>query len=316
MLATPRFRASSHVIFFVLAKGGAAPLMIAKVPRLPGDHTRLDREAHNLRAGFDARPGGFDSIPRVLAYEEYCGHKLLIETAISGQPLKPAFVRHRPAQALEAVVAWLLEFHLATARRPEKQGHGFASLVEEPIQRFRQCLPFAAEEESLLARTLDFVQPLRTLALPFVLSHEDLSHPNILISPEGKIGVVDWELAESHGLPALDLFFYLNYLAFACHAADKSRDYLAAFQKAFFGAGAWSRPHVERYQARLNLPAAALQPLFVLCWLRYLSGLVLRLHDGQGAHRMLNKETLSWLRRNRYYLLWRYALDHVKDLSF
>jgi len=316
VLATPRFRASSHVIFFILPENGKHPILIAKVPRLPGDHSRLEREMKNLQAGFHARPGGFDSIPRVITFEEYGGHQMLIETAVSGQPMKPAFVRRQPGLALEATVSWLLEFHRATAQHAANAQNSFIALVEEPIARLRDLLPAAPEEENLLQRTLAVLQPLRTLALPCVLAHEDLSHPNILISAAGQVGVVDWELAEPRGYPVLDLFFFLNYIAFARRGASKDHEYLSAFQEAFFGAAAWTRPYVVRYQKELDLPRAALPPLFVLCWLRYLAGLAARLHDGQGGHEKLPRETLHWLRGNRYYLLWRHALEHVQELNF
>jgi len=316
VLATPRFRASSHVIFFVLREGDRKPLLVAKVPRLPGDHARLQREAENLYAGFHARPGGFDSIPQVLAYEEYCGHRLLLETVVEGQPLKPAWVRRQPARALEAVMAWLLEFHLATARPARAQIEWFTPLIEDLVLRLRKQLPPGAEEEKLLARSLEYLHPLRALELPLVLSHEDLSHPNILISREGKIGIVDWELAEPRGLPGLDLFFFLNYLAFARRAASRESEYVAAFHEAFFGTGAWARPQVARYQEVLRLPEASLRPLFLLCWLRYLAGLMSRLHEEGGAPQALEPDTLRWLRQNRYYLLWRHTLEHAQELGF
>lgn len=316
VMVTPRFRASSHVIFFLLAEGSRHPLLVAKVPRLPGDHARLDREVQNLRAGFSARPGGFDSIPRVIAYEEYCGHRLLIETALTGQPMKPALVRRHTAQVLAAGASWLMDFHRATRSLSHDHADWFATLVETPINNLLRALPPQEEEADLLRRTLACAQPLRDLSLPLVLSHEDLSHPNILISPQGKMGVVDWELAELHGLPAADLFFFLNYIAFSRRAARKSGEYLAAFHEAFFAPECWSQPFVADYQARLNLPAEALPPLFVLCWLRYLAGLVLRLHDASGTQAALNPETLAWLRHNRYYLLWRYALEHERELRF
>ncbi len=316
VLATPRFRASSHVIFFVLGQESAEPLLVAKVPRLPGDHARLDREASNLRVAQAARVSGFDSIPRVIAYEEYHNHKLLIETALRGAPMKPALVRRRPKQCVEAGLAWLLDFHSATARANHEVRDWYATLIEQPLRNFQSLLPPMAEELGLLEEVLTLAEKLREQPLPLVLAHEDLSHPNLLFSTEGQAHVVDWELAEPDGLPALDLFFFLTYIAFARRRAHKNAEYLAAFQEAFFGAPAWTKNYLERYAERLRLPAATLTPLFVLCWTRYLIGLIARLHDHRETRVTLDHDTLKWLRGNRYYALWRYALAHQRELCW
>ncbi len=314
VLATPRFRASSHVIFFVLSAGQTAPLLVAKVPRLPGDHKRLDLEARNLRAAGDARPGGFASIPRVIAYEEYHNHKLLIETALHGQPMKPGLVRRQSKLCVEAGLTWLLDFHATTAHANHDSPDWFAALVEQPLRDFQRTLPPLAEELGLFEDVLALAETLRGHEMPLVLSHEDLSHPNILVSAEWQAQVVDWELAEPNGLPGLDLFFFLTYIAFARRGARKNAEYLAAFQEAFFGPHAWTQSYLARYAETLNLPAPALAPLFVLCWTRYIIGLVTRLQDQHEAHATLNHDTLKWLRNNRYYALWRYALTHHGEL--
>lgn len=308
VLATPRFRASSHVIFFVLQAGSSDPLFVAKVPRLPGDHLRLDKEAANLRCAFDARPGGFDSIPRVLAYEECHGHKLLLETALRGQPLKPGLVRRNPKRSVEAGLAWLSDFHAATAHENATAFDWYYVLVERPLRTFQSMLPPLAEELGLLDDALQAAETLRAHDLPLVLSHEDFSHPNILIASDWQARVVDWELAEPQGLPGLDLFFFLTYIAFARRGAEKNSEYLAAFQEAFYGPQAWAQSYVRRYAEHLRLPAATLAPLFILCWTRYLIGLITRLQDQREPHGLLDHQTLKWLRENRYYTLWRHAL--------
>lgn len=316
VLATPRFRASSHVIFFVLEQSRNAPMLVAKVPRLPGDHVRLDREASNLRTAFAARENGFDSIPRVLAYEEFHQHKLLIETSLHGAPMKPAMVQRRPKPCLEAGLTWLLEFHAASSNTNANARDWFDTLIAQPIRHFQNLLPPMAEELGWLEEVLRLAETLRAQTFPLVLSHEDLSHPNILITEEDRVQVVDWELAEPEGLPALDLFFFLTYLAFARHGARKNAEHLAAFHEAFFGTQAWAKEYIARYAECLRVPASALPALFVLCWTRYLIGLVTRLHEPHEPHAKLDHDTLKWLRHNRYYALWRHALSRRSELSW
>jgi hypothetical protein len=151
--------------------------------------------------------------------------------------------------------------------------------------------------------------------MPLVMEHGDFSSPNILQDENGRVGVVDWELAEPKGLPVADLFFFLTYIAFARQNARKNAEYLKAFQEAFFGPKAWAWPYVTRYRERLNLAPDMLAPLFGVTWGRYVAGLVMRLQESNEAGGIVGNETVKWLRSNRYYVLWRFTIENLKDLK-
>jgi aminoglycoside phosphotransferase len=312
IVLTPRFRASSHVVFLVMAKGKSEPLLVAKVPRLANASASIEREVAGLRAVQSLRPQGFDSIPRVIAFEPYCGYPLLVETALVGQPMDPAAVRRDLAGCCETVLGWLAEVQ----QPAQHDASWFARLAERPLHYFEEVFPLSAEEARRLLQTLELVAPLRDMRLPLVFEHGDLSHPNIMLLRRGGLGVVDWELAEPQGLPAYDLFCFLVYAAFAKHNARAGGDYLSAFQTAFFGRAAWARPYMLAYAKRLGLPTEALTPLFILCWGRYVANLLMRLGDADAPQGRLEQSTADWLRANRYYALWRYSVTHVHDLAW
>ena len=315
VVITPRFRASAHVLFFVLAAGKTEPLLVVKVPRLPGDHSRLDREAANLRQVQAARSGGFESIPRVVAYEDYGDSRLLIETALDGQTMDPTLVRRQPQACISAGLTWLIDLHQATISHPADAGQRLQDLVEDDLAHFEGVFPLCAEEKHLIEQTHMMLAPLYTAVVPLVFEHGDFSAPNILKPARGGLAVVDWELAEPQGIPAVDLFFFLAYTAFAQQRARKLKDYLAAFRQAFFGTTAWTRPYIAQYAHSLHLPPEVLKPLFVLCWSRYMINLVMRLNDLPAHQGQVDHATATWLRSNRYYALWRYTLEHVGDLN-
>ena len=330
VVVTPRFRASSHVVFLVLAAGRPEPLLVAKLPRLGGNNpsptigesesngvtsASIEREVANLQAVQAGRTGGFDSIPRVIAFEEYLGRPILVETALVGTPLDPATVRRDQARSCEAIVEWLTQLPRPAPRADGSEESWFSRLVERPLRHFERVFPLNVEEQRLLERTWELLAPLRDADVPLVFEHGDLSHPNIMLLKNGMPGVVDWELAEPRGLPTYDLFFFLTYVAFASHRARKGEEHLAAFQTAFFGSAAWARPYVAAYAGRLRLPPHTLTPLFVLCWARYMTSLLLRL-DAAPASGRLARETADWLRANRYYALWRCAVTNVRALDW
>ncbi|NUQ65495.1 MAG: aminoglycoside phosphotransferase family protein, partial [Pirellulales bacterium] len=298
LIVTPRFRASSHVVFLLLAEGRRDPIWVAKLPRLAGRSVSLEKTVANLRAVHAGKPGGFDSIPRVIAYEEYHGRPILLLTALAGTALDPALVRRDPTRCCESVLAWLGD--MDRPRTPRADDLWFERLVHRPLDLFGKTFPLSDEEAACLARTEKIVAILRESSLPLVFEHGDLSSPNVMRLHGGGIGVVDWELAEPQGLPAGDLFFFLTYVAFARHNARRTPGYLTAFQEAFFGPRAWALPHIRTYAARLAVPGESLTPLFVLCWARYLAGLVQRLQGEHDSRQPLSNETAHWLRQNRY----------------
>ncbi len=313
VVLTPRFAASRHVIVLLLPAGRAEPVLVAKLPRLAGDGAALAHEADVLRTIQAARPGGLDSVPAVIAFEDVSGYPLLVETALAGPPLDRAAVRRDPARACALGVDWLAD--VATPSRGTLDDAAFARLVSDPLAAFADGFPLAREDEARLTATRDSAERLRGAGLPLVLEHGDLSHPNLILRAGGGLGVVDWELAQLAGLPAHDLVFFLTYIAFARQDARTTAAQIAAFRSAFFGRDAWARPYVLEYAERLGLATEWLGPLFALCWARYTIRLWARVNAAEGAPAG-NGERAAWLRDNRYYALWQYAIEHMGDLAW
>jgi aminoglycoside phosphotransferase (APT) family kinase protein len=315
VMLTPRFRSSSNVLFAFLAGGKLEPSLIVKVPRIPGDHDRLQREADNLEKAHAAWNGASDSLPTLVAYEEYAGSQLLVETAQSGQKLS-SLLRGGSSQIyVAAVVQWLTEFHQATRAPQGENGDWYRHLVEEPLRHLEESLDLSAGEQRLVEQTRELILPLEESEIPLVFEHGDLGPPNILFADGERPGVVDWELALPEGLPAVDLFFFLTLVGFTESGAKSNGEYVSAFRGTFFGQTPWARPHVRRYAESMGLSTESLRALFIVCWCRYVAGLVLRLHDSDDSAGMLDSVTAQWLRSNRYFSLWRHSVEHFSDLN-
>ena len=315
MLRTPRFRASSHVLFFVFAPDSAEPILVAKTPRLPGDHDFIEREANNLRALALVGDHGIEHVPRVVMYRDWHGSKLLVQTALPGRPMSPAFVRERPDTCLRTVMRWVTQLHRGTRAFPAGRTHSMRTTVAQTLRVLERTLSGDARDMDLVQRTRHVLRPLADHVLPRVFEHGDLSSPNILMDDAGRMGVVDWELADPAGVPAADVFFFLTYMAFAREDATQTHQQVEAFSKAFFGPRAWARRHIVEYAAALGLSAQSLPLLFALCWARYLATLIQRLHetDAETAHDV--KALRDWLRTNRYYASWSHTLNHWEQLD-
>lgn len=314
LLLTPRFRSSAHVISILVRADSGAPALVAKEARLPGACGTLAREAANLHAVQGARVSGFDSIPRLVDCRTNGDGCMLLETALGGQVVRASDVRADRMAIAEAVLSWVVDLHSATARRDLAAGEAFTSGVILPLTRLSAAWPRAAEMEDLISATIEVTRPLASLNLPTVACHGDLAAPNLLRGADGRLQVVDWELASSSGLPAEDLFFALAWLEIAHARAGRPPAQEAAFHRAFFVPGAWTQPFVRRYAEHLGIPLAALRPLFVACWARYFAARVERLRHAAGEP--LEPQSIHWLRTDRFIRFWRHAVQHAGDIRF
>ena len=314
-ILTPGFQASSHLIVFVMTKAQQDPILVVKLPRISGDHHRLDLEAANLRKLHATKTGGYDSIPRVVAYEDWKNYRLLVETMVKGRIMRPPLVRKNTEGCIQGALNWLNEIGRKTAVCSYKVENWFRDLAENRLDAFAQNFPMNPDEKKLLAKTRELIEPLRHAKIPLVFEHGDFSSPNILLEDTGKLGVVDWELAETHGLPAADFIFFLTYIAFSKEKALQQRQQLSAFQNAFLHQDAWAIPYLQKYCEKLDVPQKFLKPLFILSWARYVSNMVLRLKGENAAGNELSRETTDWFRENRFYLIWKQAVIDSGKIS-
>jgi aminoglycoside phosphotransferase len=311
ILLTPRFRTSRHVVGLVVPEGAVEPKLVVKMPRVPGDSSGLAREAAVLMAVHEAWPDISKTVPRIVAFEEG-DRAVLVETALAGRLLTPALLRREPSRYVDAVVAWLIG--LAATRRNGIEPGWYERMLERPLENVAESLRLPADEVDLVKRTLKLVEPLRDAEIPAVVEHGDLSHPNLIWTGEKHVGVVDWELADEHGLPLHDLAYFLTYATFALRRANETTAQVAAFHDAFFAGGGWARARVEAYARDLALDREFLTPLFVSCWARSVARLVDRI-GGEDAAPM-SEEAVAWIQQNRYYALWRHAIAHADGLAW
>ena len=312
---TPRFRTSSHIIIFVLDEKNQTPVLLAKVPRLPGDDGQLQRETRNLRAAQESRDGGFRSIPRVIAFEEYGGHRFLVESIVPGRPIRPDAIRLRPEDTIQKTIDWLFEFQSASVADAKPLATVFSGRVAEQLAVLDRFLPESGEEREALETTRDEIEILASSGLCTVFEHGDFSPPNILVDSDGNIGIVDWELAEPQGIPITDVLFFLTSAAFARARAGYGQQRVLAFQNAFFGSDPWACKFVRRFCERLEINSEFVGSLMVICWARYAANILARLHVDLTPGSKEYEETLGWFRKNPYCAIWRYASQNTLTLA-
>jgi aminoglycoside phosphotransferase len=250
VVLTPRFPRSRCVITLVFGERGRWPVLVAKTPRLPNDAGRLAHEAAMLEAAGRATAQGAATAPVLLAFDGSSRWPLLLETALPGRPVSPAAVRRDPSGTVGRVADALGTLAEATARMAPPGWYG--ALIEQPLTALAAAR--TAANTDLVETTLAVLEPLRGARLPLVLEHGDVSHPNLLLLPDGRVGLLDWERARDGGLPVGDLLCFLSH---AARAQCQERD------EVFWGARRWATDHLVEYADRIGVRRDQL-PLLML----------------------------------------------------
>jgi aminoglycoside phosphotransferase (APT) family kinase protein len=269
-LATGGRRSISKVVGLIFAEGGSRPLLAVKMARVPESIAGLTREATALRALAGLGPGGQPGVPRFLFQTGGAYTTAVGETAVWGTPLS-GLVRPRTYRDLAITAAeWLARLACDT-RAPAPAGR---QRIAPVLAEFGECFAPIIGADQMRA-TQDMVAPLE--ALPRVFEQRDFAPWNVFITPERTLAVLDWESSELAGLPALDLVYFLTFLALSAdglgHAPRstvEAESFLRRYREGTDPSTFIGRVHQEclnLYCQRIGLEAGLLRPLRLFAWM-------------------------------------------------
>lgn len=226
LLLTGGLRSTSKVILLGFADAEDRPTVAVKMPRMADTGRAVEREGEVLQA-LQARLGSAApaGIPRALVCERIGGKPILVETAFTGTPLLSAWTRNNYGDLALQASGWLAD--LAGRQPPIRPDAWRARLVDSAVSEFASAfgevvdLAFLREIEARLSG----LPPL-----PRVCEQRDFSPWNVLLTPERKLAVVDWESAEIDGLPALDLLYFLVNVSFSLDRARRTGRYRESYR--------------------------------------------------------------------------------------
>lgn len=264
ILITGGPRSISKVVGLVFGEPDPAPRVAIKMARVPESVEGLAREARVLRVVHALRPGGVPGVPRALLCERTADSLAVWETPVVGTPIWALLRRHSYRRLALEATDWLAE--LATCAEPAPARAPASRLMEPALDRFEESFGSIAdpvmvrETRAILAGVGD---------LPVVCEQRDFSPWNVLRTPAGELGVLDWESAEPEGLPSTDLIYFLTYLAFFVDRAMRSRRFRRSYRAGLSPGTLTGAAHHEclaRYADRVGLSPDALHPLRLFTW--------------------------------------------------
>lgn len=303
ILLTGGRRSINKVVGLVSDQRDGRPCIVVKLPRVLESVPALRKEAATLQAIHSLHAGGLRGVPQVVFCREHDGLLALGETALAGMPLWSQLQRATYHQLALKATDWLIA--LAGRPQPCPPAHWRNRLVVPVLNDFN-CNFGSIADRGLIRETEAILATLPPL--PIVCEQRDFSPWNVLIDANGELAVLDWESAELHGLPALDLSYFLTYLAFfherALETGRIREAYRAALDPTTF-TGSVQRECLGRYIAGTGLDPAALHPLRLLAWL---------LH-ARSEYQHFSADTLerpdpAKLRQSVFVTLWEEELRH------
>ncbi|MEX1171238.1 MAG: aminoglycoside phosphotransferase family protein [Chloroflexota bacterium] len=300
LLLTPRYRASAHVVGLALdlADPEAGPARVVKAARLPDGGGSLAREAAALRQ-VEPMLGVTGHAPRVIGLGTDAGVPYLVETGLAGRALDPATVRRDPRAAADAIRAFVARLPVtATAAGEERP---FERLVSPAWHAVSSLVAGRSAPEDLGGIGERLIRSAASARLPTVVEHGDLAHPNLLLAEDGRLAAVDWERAETAGLPLHDLVMGLAYVCAAARGARTPSDQAAAFTEALTGSDPWAGAIVDAELDRLGIARHLRGALLIAPWLRTAAWLA-------------ERTATDWLVTDRSIALAR-AMLRVSDLA-
>jgi hypothetical protein len=297
---TPGFVESRHVVgLFVDPRGTIRA--VAKTPRREHDDEGVKHEATLLTRLHDLAPQLSATVPTVLAFTNWYGRPVLVESALTGKALTHERARRHPS-AVASIHEWI-------TRLPVTSRSSGATMIEElltpSLERLRQITPADHPLHDVAARTEETLHHIDDMDLPRPFEHGDPSHPNLMVTRDGSAQVVDWELARENGAPGHDLAFFLGFTAFATRHAHGIPAEVAAFTDGFLrDDGTEARLFTDGLRSA-GVDASAAGPLFLLAWARASLRLIDRLAPDLASTSVDDRaQLLAELERSRNTTLW------------
>jgi hypothetical protein len=257
---------SQKVLVLLAPPDGTAPTGLAKVTRSAAHTARLSNEASALAALGDL-PVAEGRAPRRWFWGEHAGRGVLGASIVDG-PSFTARASFKPDDPwLRDALGWLTDLAVASARPTAAED--VATALRVLLTRYVRIYGPTTDEADRLEAMIGSLHRIDG-PIPSVFQHGDPGIWNLVAQPDGRTGFLDWEAAELTGLPLFDLFYCFRSYAIATSRRAGTRDRLdAASRHLLDGSPLGDRlvETVDDYRRRVELPAAAIEPLLYGCWI-------------------------------------------------
>ena len=265
-IAAPGVYDSQKVLVYLTPPGAAQPAWITKVTRSAGFADRLRNEADGLRSIAALEPIDGLVVPGVVAAGDVGRLVAVIETVVPGRPFTGRLDRSRAA-AVGPVIDVFGRLGAASAHGapPSDVAAALQRLLDAYVATFAPAEPARARLAALVDRVERSPDPI-----PLVAQHGDPHIGNVLVTDDGRIGLLDWESFDPDGLPLWDAFHFLLGAVVRLGRSWVPRRRLSIAARNLVDVGPLTDlflDSVAAYRAHLAVAPELLETLFAFCWI-------------------------------------------------
>jgi glycosyltransferase involved in cell wall biosynthesis len=268
LLLTTGHRSINKAVGLAFEAGEEKPSTAVKFARVPEAEPGLEREATVLRRLRQERPD-LAGVPRLVGEGSRNGRLAVVQEAVAGESLLDALRAVNFEATAMRVTQVLIDLagEVSPSVDPAKiPPGGGISPARDALDWFARSFgpvidPDFLDRAGVLLGGLD--------DLPATVEHRDCSPWNVLVTPAGDPVLLDWESAESAGLPGLDLVYFLANCAFVLDGAlesGRTRETYARLLDPATPHGRVASAAINEYTAALGISAADFRRLRLLTW--------------------------------------------------
>ncbi len=271
-LVAPADYSSRKLLFFLLdhtrPDEGPPLRYIVKMVRNSMFNGRLENECRALRYLHASTIRDRAAVPRVVFAGHHADLAVVGESAIEGAPFRSRTSSDADCPYLHQAIGWLTDLGAATASWGTSNA-GAAQALTTLLEQFLQFYRMAPAHQAFLTEQIEIIAGSSQL-LPAVFQHGDPGLWNLLVTSAGKVAFLDWEAAETAGMPLWDLFYFLrSYSVNATRSAGK-HDSLHALEAQLLADTPLRRvtsEFIRHYCVDVQVPDEFIEPLFYTCWM-------------------------------------------------
>jgi hypothetical protein len=188
---------------------------------------------------------------------------------VHGEPFRSRTQATIDCPIARDAINWIVQLGSASSNKSSAKPDRVGEALMKLYRRFAEIYPLAKSEADFLAAQIALVKR-HAGAFPLVFQHGDPGTWNMLVSPEGRVIVIDWEAGEPQGMPLWDLFYFMRTYGSWMSRRQGSKDALQNFTQNFLEPSPLHEllaATLNRYCAGVGLDADLIAPLFYTCWM-------------------------------------------------
>lgn len=250
------------------AKPATTPTYVVKMVRDPIFNARLENEVSALRALYAHGVGDRETLPQVVFAGHHAGLAIVGESAVDGVPFRQRTQLSADCPYANAATTWFTELAVATATPLAATPVQVAATLQLLLTQFAVIYQLSPTHLAFLTKQLATLQRSQA-PFPLVFQHGDPGTWNLLVTPSGRVAVLDWEAAEAQGMPLWDLFYFLRSYAVGVAQHQGVHNSLQGFTQQLLTPTALRRRVADvthTYAERIGLASDTIAPLFYTCW--------------------------------------------------